>query len=87
MSDSAIDRAYIEDHMESVHTPDSFGRAVADMLMRAAMAEIGDGKQEIVEFKADVVVKRRVARRAGELDCLTVALGVPPISVGVHWGL
>lgn len=78
MATEALTVQYLEDHRSLVHSYDSFGRAIAEIMVREArrrvIAEETDSGPTSVEFKADVTIAS-----TGSTGCLGIEVCVPSI--------
>ena len=66
----------LEDHRRTVHTYESFGRSIAELMIQEArrilLAQEGETSSAAIEFKADVTVSA-----IGPTGCLGVEICVP----------
>jgi hypothetical protein len=52
-----LTRQYIEDHLVGTHTEESWARAVTEMVLRAAMAKLGDKAAEEITIDAQFRIR------------------------------
>ncbi|MFI9847565.1 hypothetical protein ACIHFD_61860 [Nonomuraea sp. NPDC051941] len=58
-----MDRQYLEEHHQAVHTRESFGAAITDIIMKMAIEKVGDGSADVIEFDLPVRIEPRTVRR------------------------
>jgi hypothetical protein len=52
-----LTKKYIEDHLVGTHTEESWARAINELVLRSAIAQLGDGSAEEVAVDATFRVK------------------------------
>lgn len=52
-----LNKKYLKDHTNSIHTFDSFGRALVEQLMNAGVKQLGDKETEVVNIDAKFTIE------------------------------
>jgi hypothetical protein len=80
-----LTKQYIEDHLVGAHTEESWARAIAEMVLRTAIAQLADGSAEEVvinsQFRVSVVeaeVKRPEGGTLTRSPCVRICMVVTP---------
>ncbi|MCJ7934464.1 MAG: hypothetical protein MUW56_12705 [Chryseobacterium sp.] len=76
---SNISRKYIDDHKKSVHTADSFGRALIEQILSESIQKIGT--EEAQSVNVDVKFKIEAFEPA---TCLRVCANINGVEVCYH---
>ncbi|MEI3894642.1 MULTISPECIES: hypothetical protein [unclassified Bacillus (in: firmicutes)] len=73
-----IDKKYIENHLETIHTYESFGRSVCENILHASLKRVKGNDKDNVQMTANISV------RATERICLQVCKVIDGSHVTVH---
>lgn len=52
-----LDTEYIEQHLETVHTYESFGRSVCENILSATLKRVKENSEENIQLTADISVR------------------------------
>ncbi|MEI4623936.1 hypothetical protein KFD70_27535 [Bacillus pfraonensis] len=52
-----LDTEYIEQHLETVHTYESFGRSVCEGILSAALKRVKGNSEETIHLTSDITVR------------------------------
>jgi hypothetical protein len=86
--ETALTRAYIDDHIPEAHTPESFGRAIMAQALEAAKSLVPERGAESVSLDATIKVAPRLttdpAGRPVRCVSICVVVGNVQICGSVH---
>lgn len=71
-----LNKKYLNDHTNRIHTFDSFGRAIVEQLMNAAVKQLGDKEAEVVnidmKFTIEAFEPKTCVKICGTYEGVTV---------------
>lgn len=74
----SLDKQYIEDHLPNIHTPDSFGRAIVDLMLREGINRLDKLKQPTDKLSFDAkITLEPVAAYDKDKCCIEICIGFP----------